>query len=79
MLNVQDAMWKWTEFSNDEPKMTEMLRDPKNMYVFFIYKLNDRMQLKFLSRYNFNTNGDIETRVQGNINEEMTKDSLVKR
>ncbi|KAL9462780.1 hypothetical protein AB3S75_000728 [Citrus x aurantiifolia] len=26
-----DIMWKWTEFNNDEPKMTEMLRDPKNI------------------------------------------------
>ncbi|GAY54655.1 hypothetical protein CUMW_158450, partial [Citrus unshiu] len=26
-----DTMRKWTEFSNDESKMTEMLRDPKNI------------------------------------------------
>ncbi|KAK9225866.1 hypothetical protein WN943_010911 [Citrus x changshan-huyou] len=26
-----DTMWKWTEFSNDESKMTEMLQDPKNI------------------------------------------------
>ncbi|GAY54654.1 hypothetical protein CUMW_158440 [Citrus unshiu] len=28
---AKDTMRKWTEFSNDESKMTEMLRDPKNI------------------------------------------------